>query len=185
MTDKTSAAYGGLSRLNHWLGALLFSGVILVGLYLAYSGVEGEERAPIMAMHRATGTVLLLFALWRVWWRIRQGFPAPVAGVPAWQVSASRVAHWGLIFCMLAMPLSGVFLMSLLGGRPINIYGLFTIPPIMDIQGIRPIGRQIHGLVAYAFIALIGLHILATLKHALVDRDGTLARMLKGKPASV
>ena len=185
MTDKTSATYGAVSRLNHWLGALLFAGVISVGLYLAYSGVEGEERAPIMAMHRATGTVLLLFALWRVWWRIRQGFPAPLDGVPAWQVTASRVAHWGLIICMLAMPLSGVFLMSLLGGRPINIYGLFTIPPIMEIDGIRPIGRQIHGLVAYAFIALISLHILGALKHLLIDRDGTVQRMLGGAGRTV
>lgn len=183
MTDKTNAAYGGLSRVNHWLGALLFTGVILVGLYLAYSGVEGEERAPIMSMHRATGTVLLLFAVWRVWWRVRQGFPGPLDGVPAWQVTASRAAHWGLIICMLAMPLSGIFPMSLLGGRPIDIYGLFTLPPIMDIEGIRPIGRQIHGLVAYVFIALIGLHLLATLKHTVIDKDGTLARMLGGKRA--
>lgn len=184
MTDKTSATYGATSRLNHWLGALLFAGVISVGLYLAYSGVEGEERAPIMAMHRATGTVLLLFALWRVWWRFRQGFPTPLEGVPAWQVTASRVAHWGLILCMLAMPLSGVFLMSLLGGRPIDIYGFFTIPPIMEIEGIRPIGRQIHGLVAYTFIALIILHIAAALKHVLIDKDGTLRRMLTGQASA-
>ena len=79
---------------------------------------------------------------------------------------------------MLAMPISGVFLMSLLGGRPINIYGLFTIPPIMDIEGIRPIGRQIHGLVAYTFLGLIGLHLLGALKHLLIDRDATVQRML-------
>lgn len=184
MTDAANASYGTVSRVNHWLGALLFAGVLSVGLYLAYSGVEGEERAPIMAMHRATGTVLLLFALWRVWWRIRQGFPAPLDGVPAWQVTLSRATHWGLIICMLAMPISGVFLMSLLGGRPINIYGLFTIPPIMDIEGIRPIGRQIHGIVAYTFLGLIGLHLLGALKHLLIDRDATVQRMLGARRAA-
>lgn len=185
MTDKSSASFGAVSRFNHWLGALLFGGMLIVGFYLAYSGIEGEARAPVMGMHRATGTVLLLFALWRIWWRIRQGFPSPMAGVPAWQVTLSRVTHWGLILAMLAMPVSGVFMMSLLGGRPIDLYGIVNIEPIMTIEGIRPIGRQIHGIAAFAFTGLIGLHILGALKHLLIDKDGTVQRMLSGRGSAV
>ncbi|MFN7054006.1 cytochrome b [Hyphomonas sp.] len=180
MTDHSQSVYGGVSRANHWIGALLFAGVLSVGFYLAYSGIEGPDRRSLMGMHRATGTVLLLFALWRVIWRLRQGFPSPLDGVPAWQVIFARITHWGLIACMLAMPLSGVFMMSLLGGRGIDIYGLFTIPPILEIEGIRPIGRQVHGIVAFTFVGLIGLHILGALKHLLIDRDGTVQRMLAG-----
>jgi cytochrome b561 len=181
MTDYSQSLYGRVSRANHWIGALLFAGVLSAGFYLAYSGIEGPDRRSLMGMHRATGTVLLLFALWRVIWRIRQGFPSPLEGVPAWQVMLARITHWGLIVCMLVMPLSGVFLMSLLGGRGIDLYGLFTIAPIMEIEGIRPIGRQVHGVVAFIFVTLIGLHILAALKHLLLDRDAVVPRMLTGR----
>ncbi|OZB17968.1 MAG: hypothetical protein B7X53_04805 [Hyphomonas sp. 34-62-18] len=82
------------------------------------------------------------------------------------------------------MPLSGV-LMSLLGGRPINFFDLFLIPPIAENKEAAGLLRQVHGYVAYALAGLIGLHILAALKHAVIDRDGTLARMLSGKPADI
>ena len=184
MTDQTRASYGGLSRLNHWLTFLLFSGMLIVGFTLAYGGLERETRGPLMNLHKATGTLLLLFAAWRISWRLTQGFPPPMPGVPAWQVTASRIVHWGLLAVILIMPLSGV-IMSLLGGRPIGIYGLFLIPPIAEIEGVGKAARQVHGYAAFAFVGLITLHILAALKHAFLDKDGTLARMLSGKPAAV
>ena len=184
MTDKTNAAYGGLSRLNHWLGALLFGGMLIVGFILSYDVLSREAAGPVRDLHKATGTLLLLFAFWRVGWRMVQGFPPPVPGVPAWQDTASRLVHWGMLAALIAMPLSGV-LMSLLGGRPINFFDLFLIPPIAENKEAAGLLRQVHGYVAYALAGLIGLHILAALKHAVIDRDGTLARMLSGKPASV
>ena len=184
MTDKTSAAYGSLSRLNHWLGALVFSGMIIVGFILSYDVLSRETAGPIRDLHKATGTLVLLFALWRVSWRLVQGFPPPVPGVPAWQELASRLVHWGMLAALLIMPLSGV-LMSLIGGRPIDIYGLFLIPPFAENREAAGLLRQVHGYAAYALAGLIALHILAALKHALIDKDGTLARMLSGKPATV
>lgn len=184
MTDQATATYGALSRLNHWLTFLLFTGMLIVGFTLAYGDLDRETRGPIMNLHKATGTLLLLFAAWRVSWRLTQGFPPPVPGVPAWQVTASRIVHWGMLAAILIMPLSGV-LMSLLGGRPIGIYGLFLIPPITENKEAAGLLRQIHGLAAFALAGLIALHILAALKHTLLDKDATLARMLSGKGAAV
>ena len=184
MTDKTSAAYGGLSRLNHWLGAVLFAVMVIVGFILSYDVLSRETAGPIRNLHKATGTLLLVFALWRVSWRMVQGFPPPVSGVPAWQDVASRLVHWGMLAALLIMPLSGV-LMSLIGGRLIDMYGLFSIPPFAENKEAAGLMRQVHGYAAYALAGLIVLHILAALKHGLIDRDGTLARMLSGKPATV
>lgn len=184
MTDKTSGAYGGLSRLNHWLGALLFSGMVIVGFVLSYDVLSDETAGPIRNLHKATGTVLLFFALWRVGWRIAQGFPPPVPGVPAWQETASRLVHWGMLAALVVMPLSGV-LMSLIGGRPIDIFGLYLIPPVAENREAAGLLRQVHGYAGYILAALILVHILAALKHTFIDKDGTLARMLSGKPAAV
>jgi cytochrome b561 len=108
-----------------------------------------------------------------------EGFPAPVEGMAAWQETVSRIVHWGLILCILAMPLSGV-LMSLFGGRAIDIYGLFSIPGFEKVESVQKTARALHGLVPYAFVALILVHILAALKHMFIDKDGTVRRMLSG-----
>lgn len=180
MGDANTTVYGGISRINHWLSFLLFSAVLIVGFTLAYGDLDREARGPVMNMHKATGTVLLLFAAWRVVWRLREGFIAPAAGTPAWQAAASRIVHWGMLVAMLLMPLSGIF-MSLTGGRAIDIYGLFSIPAIMENRDLAGLLRQVHGLTAWVLTGLIGLHVLAALKHALIDRDGTLGRMLGSK----
>lgn len=184
MTDKATASYGVISRLNHWLTFLFVGGMLIVGFTLAYGDLSREARGPIMVLHKATGTVLLLFAAWRVSWRLSQGFPPPMPGVPGWQVLGARIVHWGMLVALLVMPLSGVF-MSLAGGRPIDLYGLVTIPPFAESRETAGLLRQVHGLAAFTLTGLIALHILAALKHAVLDRDGTLTRMLSGKAATV
>jgi len=181
MTDAQTGTYGAISRLNHWIVALGVLGMVAVGFYLEFGGLSREERGPIMALHKATGTVLLLFIAWRVVWRIRQGFPAPAAGMPAWQETAARLTHWGLLAAMLVMPLSGVG-MSLLGGRPIDVYGLFMLPPVAKIEAIGELGHTVHVVTAWILAGLIALHLAGALKHLLLDRDGTVARMVSGPP---
>lgn len=179
MSDKTAGTFGQISRLNHWLGALLYLGMLAVGFTLGFDLLSREEAGPLRDMHKATGTILLVFALWRIWWRMMEGFPAPVEGMAAWQETVSRIVHWGLILCILAMPLSGV-LMSLFGGRAIDIYGLFSIPGFEKVESVQKTARALHGLVPYAFVALILVHILGALKHMFIDKDGTVRRMLNG-----
>ncbi len=183
MTDAKTGGYGAISRANHWIVSLAIFGLLAVGFYLANVDLPRETRGPLMNMHKATGTVLLLVITWRVIWRIRQGFPAPVPGVAAWQVTASRLVHWGLLLTILVMPLSGV-LRSLLGGRSIDIYGLFAIPPLAKIEGFSDVAGLVHTVTAYSLAVLILLHVGAALKHQLIDRDATLSRMLTGRRVS-
>ncbi|MDP1554508.1 MAG: cytochrome b [Hyphomonas sp.] len=182
MTDSQTGTYGAVSRANHWIVSLAVFGMLAVGFYLANVELPRETRGPIMNLHKATGTLLLFVIAWRVIWRLRQGFPAPVPGVAAWEITASRLVHWGLLACTVLMPLSGAS-RSLLGGRPIDIYGLFAIPPVGKVEGFSDIAGLVHTVTAYTLAILIVLHIAAALKHQFVDKDATLARMLTGKSA--
>jgi len=183
MTDSQTGTYGAISRLNHWIVTLGILGMLAAGFYLEFGGLTREERGPIMALHQATGTVLLLIIAWRVIWRIRQGFPAPVPGMPAWQVRAARATHWGLLAAMLIMPLSGVT-MSLLGGHSIGLYGLAKIPPVADIETVHELGHTVHVYTAWVLAALVAVHVAAAFKHLLLDHDAALARMVSGRAAS-
>lgn len=183
MTDKTSATYSGVSRLNHWIGAVLFAGLLTVGFILSYDVLPKEEASSVRALHKATGVLMLFFAIWRVSWRIGQGFPPPAADRAGWELGLSKVVHYSLLIALIAMPVSGIT-MSLFSGRPIDMYGVFEIPPIAEVRDIVKPMRQIHGLAAYALTGLILLHLAGALKHSLIDRDGTLRRMISGQTAA-
>jgi cytochrome b561 len=43
------------------------------------------------------------------------------------------MVHGAMLLTLIVMPLSGIS-MSLLGGRPIDMYGLFTIPPVAEMK---------------------------------------------------
>jgi len=184
MTDSQTGTYSAISRANHWIVSLAFFGMLAVGFYLEYGGFTREARVPIMALHKATGTVLLIVVAWRVIWRLRQGFPAFAAGaMPGWQVMASKAVHWALLAAIIVMPLSGV-LGSLFGGRPIDIYGLFLIPPFEKNEAIKSAAGFAHTVTAYALAGLIFVHVAAAIKHHLIDKDATLVRMLTGRAAT-
>ncbi len=183
MTDKTEGTYGSKSRLNHWIGAVLFGGLLIVGFILSYDVLPDEQAGEVRNLHKATGTLLLLFAIWRVTWRIGQGFPAAASERAGWELALSKAVHGAMLLTLIVMPVSGVS-MSLLGGRPIDMYGLFTIPPVAEMKDLARSLRAVHGYAAYTLASLIVLHIAGALKHSLIDRDGTLRRMLTGKAAA-
>jgi cytochrome b561 len=78
---------------------------------------------------------------------------------------------------MLAIPVVG-WLMSSAKGYTVNYFGLFELPDLVDKD--KVLGHQlkeIHELLANGLMVLVGLHIMAALKHQFIDRDGLLGRM--------
>ena len=183
MTDKTEVTYGSTSRLNHWIGAVLFASLLIVGFILSNDILPDEQAGEVRNLHKATGTLMLLFAIWRVTWRLGQGFPAPASDRAGWELALSKIVHGAMLLTLIVMPLSGIS-MSLVGGRPIDMYGLFTIPPVAEMKDLARSFRAVHGYAAYTLATLIVLHIAGALKHSLIDRDSTLRRMLTGQSAS-
>ena len=183
MTDKTEVTYGSTSRLNHWIGAVLFASLLIVGFILSNDVLPDEQAGEVRNLHKATGTLMLLFAIWRVTWRLGQGFPAPASDRAGWELALSKIVHGAMLLTLIVMPLSGIS-MSLVGGRPIDMYGLFTIPPVAEMKDLARSFRAVHGYAAYTLATLIVLHIAGALKHSLIDRDSTLRRMLTGQSAS-
>ena len=78
---------------------------------------------------------------------------------------------------MLAMPLSGWAMQSAAGTPVVLPWG--TVLPALVPEGLKTYGllREIHGIVAWLFIALVIAHIAAALHHKLVRHDGVLSTM--------
>ena len=81
------------------------------------------------------------------------------------------------VWATLAMPLAG-YLGSVFSGYPIRYFGA-TLPGWgWKDEALKEFFSTVHLVTAVSFISLIALHVLAALKHAFVDRDGVLQRML-------
>ena len=174
MRDSTTM-YGAVSRVNHWAGALLV--LVLLGLGLYFEQLpRGEERRFIRALHVAVGTLALPLLLFRVGWRLGSASPQPLLQARALMI-LSKAVHLLLLAGIAILAVTGP-LSVWMEGRAFGIFD--TLQFASPFAANKALGKSLetlHSWTANAMIGLIGLHVLAVLKHQLVDRDGLLARM--------
>jgi len=162
----------------HWLVALAVIAMLGFGVYL--SQIErGDAKSALIQIHKSFGALVLFLVMARVWWRVRQGPLQPVGDHAKWEQRLAKASHTFLLFATVAMPLTG-FVRSIGRGRSIDIFGMPFIPQLLAEKNdmISAAGSLAHEVIAYATIAVLALHATAALKHQLIDRDGTLWRML-------
>lgn len=182
MNLDTTSKFSGKTMLLHWLVGLTMLGLLGSGVYM----VENEAYS-IYPIHKSIGVSVFLFALWRVLWRMRNGWPTPLADASALMHGIARLVHYLLLIGSVLMPISG-FLMSVLGGHGVALFGLELVArhpdptnpaEVIALNGaLAGIAHQIHHWSGYALIAGVLLHLSGALKHHFVDKDGTLRRML-------
>ena len=171
----TATAYGTVSRLNHWIGALFVLLLLGIGLYFG-DMPRGDEKRFWRMLHIAVGTIGILFLLFRVVWRLASTSPQPHPQRPALQLAA-RIVHGLLLTGIVVLIVTGP-LIQWSGGRAIGVFDLLQIPsPFPKFDSWKDPLEQIHGFTADAMMYLIGLHLLAVVKHQFIDRDKLLARM--------
>lgn len=166
----------------HWLLALAMIAMSGAGLYMA-----NFEVWALYPIHKSIGILILLPALLRAVWRLREGWPAALGHSSALQQRAAQAVHWMLLLSTLAMPLSGM-MYSGASGHGFGIFGLQLLPEQPDPgrpgevlplhAGLSDLAQNLHSLFGYLLIAALLLHVAGALKHQLLDRDGTLSRML-------
>lgn len=118
--DNTKT-YSKTSIALHWIVGLAFIGVFIVGAYLS-DLPRGPEKMELVALHKSFGVLILLLALARVFWRIKEGAIPPASVMPAWQEKVAKAVHGLLLLATLAMPLSGIA-MNIGGGRALEVFG--------------------------------------------------------------
>ncbi|MEM9530659.1 MAG: cytochrome b/b6 domain-containing protein [Pseudomonadota bacterium] len=170
--------YHPLSRFLHWLVAAL-----IVVQYVLAQLAERAEHADatvrllgLVANHKSVGMTVLALVAFRLVWRFLKPVPA-LPPMPSWQITASKVSHGLLYALLLALPLTG-WLMSSASAYSVSWFNLFQIPdligPDADLKGTL---ETIHEILAKALFVMAVIHVLAALKHFVVDRDGVLERM--------
>jgi cytochrome b561 len=162
----------------HWIIALLIFAAFGLGLYMTDIPGFTPTKLKLFSYHKWIGITVLIVAVLRVLWRLTHPVPGPVPGMPKWQHAAAEAAHLGLYLLILAVPLTG-YLLSVAAGVKVVYLGLWELPmPFDKSDALKDIFGMAHEWLNWTMAAIVVLHILAALKHHVVDRDGTLRRMV-------
>ncbi|MCA1748203.1 MAG: cytochrome b [Parasphingopyxis sp.] len=178
MSSAAAERYARVAILLHWLIAALVVANLTIGLL--HEDMARDARQFWMAQHFAIGLSVLSLSVIRLGWRIGHGFPPLSLEHAAWERILARFTHLTFYLLMIGVPLLGWLIVSTGGGNPVSIFGLFEIPalPIGENDSVHDFAEEAHELLAKAWIGIIALHVVGALKHQLIDRDETLARMI-------
>jgi cytochrome b561 len=169
----------------HWLMALCIIGMLAGGLLMTGGGLEKSFRFQLYQWHKSLGVILLWLICARIAVRIATKTPPLPSSMKPWERVAAKAGHLALYAIMIVMPFSGWLLVSSSTlGLPTIVFGVFEWPHFPSVTGnhaVHELAEALHENVAWIAIAVIILHVLAVVKHALIDKENLLSRMGIGK----
>ncbi|WP_158554737.1 cytochrome b [Methylovirgula sp. 4M-Z18] len=168
-------SYTATAKALHWLMAgLIFTGAA-IGLSHAY--MSTGAMLFWLNVHYAIGLCVIALSILRLAWRATHAVPPLPATIAALLRHLAHGTHLVLYGLMVVVPMSGA-LSYFARGKAMDL-GLFQIPPLLARNPhLASTMLQVHGWLAYGFIAAIGAHIGAALLHQFVLGDEILSRML-------
>jgi cytochrome b561 len=167
--------FTGVQRLLHWLMAICILAMLFIGVGMVSTVMP--KYLTLLSIHRPLGIAILVLALARLAVRLRYGAPALPADLPEPMKLAAQLSHYALYLLMIGMPLIGWAMLSA-AAYPIVLFGGVRLPPILpQSDSLHTLLWNAHYYLAFAFFAVILMHLAAALFHGLVRRDGVFEAM--------
>lgn len=186
MLANTRETYGLIAQILHWTTAALILILLPLGVFMdslpANSADEVVYKAWFYSLHKTFGVTVFLVAFVRVLWAAFQPKPRSLDSHKKLENLAAHTVHWMLYGAIILMPLTGWLHHSASEG-----FAPIWWPLLQDLPLVpkNPQLAMFFGIAHFFTAILLGLavffHIAGALKHAFVDRDATLQRMLPGR----
>jgi cytochrome b561 len=162
-------------RVLHWVMAACILAMLFIGVGMV-STIK-PIYLTLVSIHKPLGSAILVLALVRLALRLRYGAPSLPADLPEPMKLAAVGSHYALYALMIGMPLISWGMLSA-ASYPIVLFGGLHLPAILpQSDSLHTLLWDAHFYLAFAFFALILLHVAAALFHALVRRDGVFEAM--------
>jgi cytochrome b561 len=164
-----------LQRVLHWVMAVCILAMLFIGVGMVSTIMP--KYLTLVSIHRPLGIAILVLALVRLVVRLRYGAPSLPVDLPGPMKLAAHLSHYGLYALMIGMPLIGWAMLSA-AAYPVVLFGGVRLPAILpQSDSLHALLWAGHFYLAFAFFALILLHLAAALFHALIRRDGVFESM--------
>jgi cytochrome b561 len=172
---NTISSYGAVTKLLHWLIAVLVLMMLAVGFFM--DDLPKEYKGVVYNLHKLTGLTVLFLMLVSIVWSFFNVRPEHPHGMPRWQHYVSRIVQILLSICLIAMPLVGWIGSSSANKAP-HIGDLVLKLPISENKELIEQMFDIHETLAIVILILVSVHMLAALYHHYIVKDDVLRRML-------
>jgi cytochrome b561 len=170
---NTLTEYGLISKLLHWISAVLLFIQIPLGFYLVNLDF-GPERLTIEDIHVTVGLSIFYLVILRLLYKIFNPTPRLEPSIFKGQKFLAKLNHVMLYVTILSITISGI-LKKLFNGETLTI--IFKKIKIQDNFELGELFYDIHVISNYVLIVLIIIHILAVITHKLFFNDNLLKRM--------
>jgi cytochrome b561 len=174
--------WGLVSRLLHWLTAVLIALELALGFWI----VDLSDYGPVSTamVHHTLGFVLLALVIVRVNWRVNNVRPDHPASMGSWRRRLAGLTQALLYLLMIAFPLSGWAAMATSPeGLPIYFLGL-EIPRMYDEPPATTFAydlfRLVHELCWKVGLFVLATHLVGALLSEYRDGDAAITRMVRG-----
>tara|TARA_B100001142_G_scaffold242207_1_gene241252 strand:+ start:177 stop:704 length:528 start_codon:yes stop_codon:yes gene_type:complete len=171
---NTLAEYGLISKLLHWVSALLLFVQIPLGFYLVDLDF-GPERLSIENIHIVIGLTIFYLVILRLINKIINPTPKLEPSVFKGQRFLAKLNHVLLYVTILSVTISGI-LKKLFNGETLVI--VYKKIKIKDNFELSELFYDIHIFSNYLIIVLIVVHILAVIIHKFFFNDNLLKKIL-------
>ena len=172
---KNIDSYHVFSKSIHWITALLILGLLFIGFYMS-TLTFSEDKLSLYGWHKSFGLLVLILTGVRVVWHVVKRKPVPLNTHKKWEHLFARLVHIFLYLALFIMPLSG-WVMSSAGDFTVKFFGYHMPDLTQKSEALFNSSRELHEILAYILLLIIGLHMVGALKHHFVDRDTTLCRI--------
>ena len=171
---NTLTEYGLISKLLHWVSAVLLLIQIPLGFYLVDLDF-GPERLNAENIHVAVGLAIFYLVIFRLINNILNPTPKLEPNIFKGQKLLAKLNHTLLYVTILSITISGI-LKKLFNGEVLII--IFKKIKIQDNFELGELFYDIHVYSNYLLIALIAIHLMAVAIHKLFFNDNLLKKIL-------
>jgi len=175
---NSSAHYGLVVVLLHWLMAFGIFGLFGLGLYMVELSYYDPLGNILPFIHISVGMLLVPVLIFGIIWKLIHPGPAPLAETTALERALAKLVHHLLTLLIAAILISG-YLITTARGSSVSVFDIISVPStITSIPEQEYYLGLTHQYLAYGLIALVVVHAVAALKHHFINKDNSLRRML-------
>ena len=171
--------YDPVAKSLHWL----VFGLVFVQFVIAWTMPairRGVIPGRLINLHLSFGVLIMAMVVIRLLWRRAHPVAVGAESFPPWERRLARGIHLLLYSLLLVLPILGWAAASARDWT-VRVFDLVTLPHLLPPEAkVGFLAGDVHVVLSYILLGLIGLHVAAGLYHYFARHDRVLQRMLPG-----
>lgn len=178
MIRNSNDQWGWLSKLLHWVGAVIILILLVHGWWMTHLAAR-PDRLVNYAWHAAIGYDFLALVILRLLWRWLNPVPELPLTLKTWERLAAHTAHVLLYALMLIVSITG-WIVATTFRTPMtkDLLGV-NVPAVVTAveRSTRQLIEGSHMVLAYVLALVVIVHVVGALRHHFVKKNNILRRM--------